>query len=107
MSKLITKSIVINNTTHKIACTKEDEKKLEYLAERLDKRMKVIADSSNSKINDITLLLFAALELENLLLDSSQNNDNNARNTTHQQEKIIDYATSAIENFIEHVENMD
>ncbi|ACT69700.1 cell division protein ZapA [Neorickettsia risticii] len=106
MNTLITKNITINGTEYKVACPKEDENRIEYVSERLDRRVKGIAAASHSKLNDATLLLFAALELENLLLDTTTEDIACTRSTKYQQEKVIEYATATIENFIKHVENM-
>ncbi|KYH12724.1 cell division protein ZapA [Neorickettsia sp. 179522] len=106
MNALVTKNITINGTEYKVACPKEDENRIEYVAERLNQRVKEIAAASPSTLNDATLLLFAALELESLLLDTANEDIACTGNTQHQQEKVIEYATATIENFIKHVENM-
>ncbi|WP_227028939.1 cell division protein ZapA [Neorickettsia sennetsu] len=104
---LITKKITINGAEYKVACSKEDENRIDYVAEQLNQRVKKISAASHSKLNDATLLLFAALELESLLLDTTTEDMACTGSTKHQQEKVIEYATATIENFIKHVENMD
>lgn len=107
MTTFVTKSIVVNGTEYKVTCPKDEEGRVEYLAGRLDRRVRTIATTLNSKLNDTTLLLFTALELENLLLDSINQQPFSAEDTPQHQEKVINYIAAAIENFIEHVENMD
>jgi cell division protein ZapA len=104
MSNTVIKDIIINNSKYRILCERDEINKINELSKRLDDRIKRISETSESKLNDITLLLFAALELEDIVL-TSEGDKTNLRRKKLDEDKIIDYVVEAIEKITKKVQN--
>lgn len=104
MTDSVVKEIIINGGKYRILCERGEISKINELSRRLDERVKRIAESSGGKLNDAMLLLFAALELEDIALNSEEDKEK-AKRKKIDEEKIIDYTVAAIEKLTKKVEN--
>ena len=82
------REIVIKNKVYKVACNDGQEDRLSFLGKRIKARVDKIAKITSGNASDATLLLLAALEVEDALYNILSQNETPESNSLD-REKIL------------------